>query len=94
MFETVWFVIPANRETAFRAVYLTEKVRGRDNPTEDEKVGVMVIGKAGNLMTGTTRMSDAVRRVLDGRKPPWLQVFTTFPPPSVWELEPIRGIPG
>lgn len=82
---TVWFVIPAINETAFRVAYLAEKIRGRDNPNDDETVGVMAIGKAGNLMTGTSRMSDAARSALDGRKPAWLEIFTEFPPASVWE---------
>lgn len=87
---TVWFVIPADRETAFRALYANERVRGRDNPSEDEKVGAMALGAAGNLMTGTTRMSDAVRLALEGRKPMWLEIHVEFPPPSSWEKPPPR----
>ncbi len=83
---TVWFVIPADKETTFRALYDNERVRGSDNPDEDEKVGVMMRNKTGTkLMTGTSRMSDAVRCALDGRKPEWLEIHTTFPPPSSWE---------
>ena len=82
---TVWFVIPASMETAFQAVYLAENVRGRDNSGEPERVGQMVVGKTGNLMTGTTRMSEVARQALIGNKPSWLEIFTTFPPPSTWE---------
>ena len=83
---TVWFVIPADREVLFRALYANERVRGRDNPNEDETVGQMILDATGmKLMTGTTRMSDAIRRALDGRKPPWLEIHVAFPPPSSWE---------
>ena len=85
---TVWFVIPAARLSAFRALYLAEGVRGRDNQDEDEGIGQMIPGVTGNLMTGTTRMSHAARQGLEGRLPPWLQMFTTFPPTSAWERGP------
>ncbi len=83
---TVWFVIPADREATFRALYADEQVRGSDNPSEDETVGRMILDTTGTkLMTGTTRMSDAVRRALDGRKPAWLEIHLEFPPPTSWE---------
>ena len=66
--------------------------RGRDNRSEDEKIGLMIPDKTGTrLMTGTSRMSDDIRRALAGRKPAWLEIFTTFPPVSAWELpEPLE----
>lgn len=83
---TVWFVIPTDREAEFRAVYLSERVRGRDNPDEDERIGVMALDETGTkLMTGTSRMSDDIRRALAGRRPAWLEIHTTFPPPISWE---------
>lgn len=83
---TIWFVIPADRESEFRTLYANESVRGRDNRNEDEKIGLMIPDKTGTrLMTGTSRMSDDIRRALAGRKPAWLEIFTTFPPLSAWE---------
>ena len=90
---TVWLVIPAEKETAFRAFYAAEKVRGnrKTDRAEDETIGAMRVGKAGNLMTGTSRMSAGRRHALAGRKPAWLQIFTEFPPASAWEPpEPAR----
>ena len=84
---TVWFVIPVVKEAAFRAPYAGERVRGRaktDRNDTDERIGAMVVNRDGTqLMTGTSRMSDAARRALDGRKPAWLEIHTTFPPD--WE---------
>ncbi len=75
---TVWFVIPSARETVFRVAYLAEKVRGRDNANEDEKIGKMRPSIDGTkLITGTTRMSDARRQAFAGRKPPWLEIYTS-----------------
>ena len=85
---TVWFVIPAARETQFRTFYSSERVRGRDNLDKDERVGQMIVGAAGNLMTGTTRLSSTAQQRLDGRKPVWLEIYTTFPPPGAWEYPP------
>ncbi len=83
---TVWFVIPVDRETEFRTLYANERVRGRDNPNEDEGIGLMISDRTGtSLMTGTSRMSKDIRRALQGRKPAWLEIFTTFPLPSSWE---------
>ena len=83
---TIWFVIPVDRETEFRALYANERVRGRDNANEDEGIGLMMSDRTGTwLMTGTSRMSEDIRRALQGRKPAWLEIFTEFPPTSAWE---------
>ncbi len=83
---SIWFVIPADKETTFRALYAGERIRGRDNPDEDETIGVMIRDRDGTkLMTGTSRMSDAARRALDGRAPAWLEIHTTFPPRISWQ---------
>ncbi len=83
---TVWFVIPVDRETEFRTLYANNRVRGRDNPNEDERIGHMMPDRTGTwLMTGTSRMSEDIRRALQGRRPAWLEIFTEFPPPSAWE---------
>ena len=84
---TVWFVIPVDRETEFHALYANQRVRGRDNSNEDEGIGLMMSDRTGTrLLTGTSRMSEDIRRALHGRKPAWLKIFTEFPPPSAWEL--------
>ena len=85
MSNTVWFVVPEAMLTSFKGLYIGESVVGRDNPGEPERVGQMIVGKTGNLMTGTTRMSEAARQALLGHKPPWLEIFTTFPPPATWD---------
>ena len=77
---SIWFRIPANRETAFKAAYLGERVRGRDNPDEDEKA-VMVPNFDGTfLMTGSSRVSAAAAERLRLANPPWIEVFDHWPP--------------
>ena len=89
MSATVWFVIPAIREVAFRSAYLAENIRGVDNQNQAEEIGQMIVGKAGNLMTGTIRMSEPARQALLRRHLIWLEIHTEFPPLSSWESQEI-----
>lgn len=83
---TIWFVVPANRETAFRSAYLGEKVRGKDNPNEDEAVGVMQPNADGSkLFTGSSRITEATAQKMQNGTPPWLEVYNSWPPPGGWE---------
>lgn len=78
---TIWFRIPASRLTAFRAAYLGEKVRGKDNPDENEKAGEMVANADGTmLMTGSSRALQAHGKSLKDNNPPWVEVFDHWPP--------------
>lgn len=77
---TVWFVIPANRETAFRNAFLGERVPSGDGPDETEAVGVMIPNRDGTrLMTGSSRISDILANRLRNNNPPWLEVHRTWP---------------
>lgn len=86
-YPTVWFVIPAINEVAFRAIYDNENVRGNQQTdlAVDERIGKMAVVKTGNLMTGTTRMSGTARSSFGLGAPVWVEIFTSFPPPSSWE---------
>lgn len=95
---TVWFVIPANRETAFRAAYLAERVHGADNPPERDEQGNVVdrperaeaIGKmvpnadGTKLMTASARIDAERTTALGAGCAPWLEVHTSWPQPG-WE---------
>ena len=77
---TIWFRIPASREAAFKAAYLGERVRGRDNPDEDEKVAGVPNFDGTFLMTGSSRVTAAAAARLLAASPPWLEVFDHWPP--------------
>ena len=82
---SIWFRIPANRETAFKGAYLGERVRGRDNPNEDETANFTIEKDAagnptGFLFTGSSRIADAVADRLSNNNPPWIEIFDHWPP--------------
>mgnify|MGYP001603981631 CR=1 FL=1 len=77
---SIWFRIPANRETAFKNAYLGESVRGKDNPNEDEKAALIANADGTMLMTGSSRVSAAAATRLANASPPWLEVFDHWPP--------------
>lgn len=77
---SVWFRIPANRATAFKNAFLGEKVRGKDNPGEDEKAVLVPNADGTFLMTGSSRVSSAAATRLANASPPWLEVFDHWPP--------------
>ena len=58
---SIWFVIPANQETAFCTAYEGQHVRGTDLPDEDELIVEMVKGtnaaEESVLMTGSSRIT-------------------------------------
>ena len=86
MADSIWFVIPTNRETAFRAAYLGENIRGVDNLNEAEKIGVMLPNNDDTkLMTGSSRITLAAADRLRLANPSWVEIFTTFPPRSEWQ---------
>ena len=86
---SIWFVIPADQETAFRAAYLEQHVRGADRPDEDEVIGKMVPGtnaaEESVLMTGSSRITSTQADNLGVSHASWLQVFTEFPSEDVWK---------
>ena len=83
---TVWFVVPAANVEEFKTIYLAENIRGPDNQDEPEIIDSMTpnLGKT-HYLTGTSRMTDAARLALEGRKPAWLDVYTQFP--KDWEYD-------
>ena len=89
---SVWFVIPAVNETAFRAAYLAERVRGHNSNGSDEKVGVMQSNADGTkLFCGSRRMSATARLAFAARAPAWLQIHSSWPPPGGWDY-PVRDV--
>lgn len=77
---SIWFRIPASRETAFKNAYLGERVRGKDNPDEDEKAVLVANADGTMLMTGSSRVSAAAAERLRLASPPWLESFDHWPP--------------
>ena len=91
---SIWFRIPANREVAFKAAYLGEKVRGSDNSGEDEKAVLLPNADGTMLMTGSSRVPAAAAERLRLASPPWLEVFDHWPPTAaegVW-IWPTAGL--
>ena len=86
---SIWFVIPADQETAFRAAYLEQHVRGADRPDEDEVVGKMVPGTNADddpvLMTGSGRVTSSQANSMRISNSSWLEIYTEFPPEDVWK---------
>ena len=86
---TIWFVIPADQETAFRVAYLEQHVRGADMPDEDEVISTMVPGTNAAdesvLMTGSGRVTSAQADSMRTANSSWLEFYTEFPPEDVWK---------
>jgi hypothetical protein len=80
---TIWFVIPEDRLTDFRAAYLGQNVR------DDEIIDSMVKGtnaaEESVLMTGSSRITSTQADNLGANHASWLQVFAEFPPVDVWK---------
>ena len=77
---SIWFRIPATRLVAFKAAYLGEAVRGRDNPNEDEKADMIPDAAGTFLMMGSSRVTAAAATRLLNANPPWIEVFDHWPP--------------
>ena len=86
---SIWFVIPEDRLTDFRAAYLNQHVRGVDVPDIDEQIVEMVPGtnaaEESVLMTGSSRITSTQADNLGLDHASWLQVFVAFPPEDVWK---------
>jgi len=89
---SIWFVIPADQETAFCAAYLEQHVRGADRPDEDEVIGHMAPGTNAAddsvLMTGSDRVTSAQADSMKTANSSWLEFYTEFPPEDVWKPPP------
>ena len=86
---TIWFVIPEDRLTAFRAAYLGQHVRGADMPDEDEIIDTMVPGtnaaEESVLMTGSGRVTSSQANSMRISNSSWLEIYTEFPPEDMWK---------
>ena len=86
---SIWFVIPEDRLTDFRAAYLNQHVRGVDVPDIDEQIVGMAPGtnaaEESVLMTGSSRITRFKADSLGISHASWLQVFAEFPPEDVWK---------
>ena len=87
---SVWFVIPAEREAAFRALYAGKGVRGRDSfaraVAEDEAVGTMIPNADGTKLFCCSHRADLTKKqafLADAL--PWLEVHDAWPPPGGWD---------
>lgn len=78
---TVWLEFPPNRLTAIRAAYLDTRVRGADNPDEDEKLqdSPMIDATETRMLIGSSRLDAASADALRLGHAPWLIVHTEFP---------------
>lgn len=87
---SVWFVIPAAREAAFRALYAGKGVRGKDSfgrqLDRDEAVGGMVPNADGTkLMCCSHRVGLDRKQAFLADALPWLEVYDAWPPPGGWD---------
>ena len=91
---TFFFVIPANREAAFRAYYnnlmvpayhKTNRKTGKSARDEGEQLGPMQPNADGTMLTASSRryQEPHARDANTGR--PWLEIYTSWPPPGGWE---------
>lgn len=86
---TIWFVIdtttgPPNLVEVFRTAYLETDIRGLDNPDDPERL-VMIEGRDGKFMSGSSRITTAQADSLVVEHTPSVEVFTEFPPLSKWQ---------
>ena len=79
---TIWLEFPPARLTAIRAAYLDTRVRGADNPDEDEKIqeSPQTDATGARMLIGSSRLDVATADTLSLGHSPWLIVHTEFPP--------------
>ena len=88
---TIWIVVhsaaaPPAWENTLRAAYAGKGVIGRDNPGDPERM-VMVEGRDGKFMSGSSRITPTQAGLVAAGHMPWVEMFTEFPPPDKWQAK-------
>ncbi len=85
--NSVWLVFPVANEAAFRAFYNVRGIRGRDNDRRGKSEQVQYNAEGTHGFVASSRARPALQSLIQ-IKPPWLEIYTTWPPPGGWNYPP------